>query len=272
MDLPCRYGGEDFAVILPATKADGACIVAERIRQAIADSETKFESKTLKVTSSIGVAECLFDDSLARVIKRADEALYKSKEAGRNCGHWHDGDNCRPITERPEPELLAPPVAPPPPAPRPDPRQATRSSFIHVLKRRVTESHRFGIPLSVMHLKIDEYEAICRLYGQAIGRHAIDAAASSIERTLREADIVASLENGEFLLMLPNYTLGEVGQLAKRMRLLLANCAIPQIDRELHLHFHHSIAELKGGETAQELLARTRRGAAMWPVESQSGV
>jgi diguanylate cyclase len=274
MDLPCRYGGEEFAVILPATKTDGACTVAERIRQAIADSETKFEAKTLKVTSSIGVAEVLVEDSLARVIKRADEGLYKSKEAGRNCGHWHDGEICRPISDRPESKISAPETAPTAPAEaRPDRRQATRSTFIHVLKRRVTESHRFGIPLSIMHLKIEEYEAICRLYGLAIGQHAVEAAATAIERTLREADVVAALENGEFVLMLPNYTLGDVNQLAKRMRVLLSNCAIPQIDREMHLHFRHSIAELKGSETAQELLARARRGAAMWPTaEAQSGV
>ena len=268
MDLPCRYGGEEFAVILPATKVDGACILAERIRKAIEDSVTKCDGKTLKVTTSLGVAEVVINDNPGRVIKRSDEGLYKSKEAGRNCGHWHDGDACHPITEPPAP--TAPPivVAPPTPiaAPTSDGRKTTRATFIHILKRRVTESHRFGLPLSIMHLKIEEFDAVSRLYGQAIGRHALNAAATALERTLREVDVLAQLENGEFLIMLPNNTLGEVGQLAKRWKLLLSNCTIPQIDRELHLHFRHSIAELKPAETAQELLARTRRGAAMWPA------
>jgi diguanylate cyclase len=266
MDLPCRYGGEEFAVILPATTASGACIVAERIREAIEDSLTECEGKTLKVTASLGLTEVLLNDNPTRVIKRADEALYKSKEAGRNCGHWHDGDRCFPLAQPPV-------VAVPEPKPAVDViesavenRQTSRATFIHVLKRRVTESHRFGIPLSVMHLKIEEYDAICRLYGQAIGRHALQAASDALERALREVDMLAPLSPGEYVIMMPSYTLGEVGQLAKRMKVLLSKCVIPQIDRELHLHFRHSIAELKPGETAQELLARARRGAAMWPT------
>jgi hypothetical protein len=67
--------------------------------------------------------------------------------------------------------------------------------------------------------------------------------------------------------MLPGSTPAEVDQLAKRMRISLANCQVPHIDREMHLHFRHSIAELKAGETAQELLACARRGAALGASE-----
>jgi diguanylate cyclase len=264
MDLPCRYGGEEFAVILPATKLAGACISAERIRKAIEDSVTNCEGKSLKVTASLGLAEVVLDDNPSKIIKRADEALYKSKQAGRNCGHWHDCDVCRPITQPPEPQA-APAKTETPPAETPvDGRLASRATFIQVLKRRVTESHRFGIPLSLIHIKIEEYESICRLYGQAIGRHALESAGDALEKTLREMDALARLDNGEFIAMLPGNTTAEAGQLVKRMRVALANCMIPQIDRELHLHFRHSIAELKAGETAQELLACARRGSIHW--------
>ena len=56
MDIPCRYGGEEFAAILPATDAVNACKVAERIRAAIEASTTTCEGKTLKVTCSLGVS------------------------------------------------------------------------------------------------------------------------------------------------------------------------------------------------------------------------
>jgi diguanylate cyclase len=265
MDLPCRYGGEEFAVILPATKIAGACIVAERIREAIEACVMNYDGKTLKVTSSLGLAEVLAGDNVTRVIKRADDSLYKSKEAGRNCGHWHDGDICHPISDRPEPAAAAPSEKAASESPA-STRATSRHTFIQVLKRRVTESHRFGIPMSVMHLKIDEYDGICRLYGHAVGNHALEAAAGALEKTLRDVDVMARLDNGEFVLMLPGMTSTEVVQLTKRMRVLLANCAIPHIDREIHMHFRNSIAELRPGETAQELLARARRGAAAFPA------
>ena len=98
MDLPCRYGGEEFGVILPATEAAGACIVAERIRKAVEDSVTMSGGKSLKVTCSLGLSQLAPGDDIAKLIRRADEALYKSKEAGRNCGHWNTGDKFVPIT------------------------------------------------------------------------------------------------------------------------------------------------------------------------------
>ena len=98
MDVPCRYGGEEFAVILPATDASKACIVAERIRAAIEESTTVCDGKTLKVTCSLGVSDFLADDDVARLIRRADDALYTSKKAGRNCGHWNTGTTHVPIT------------------------------------------------------------------------------------------------------------------------------------------------------------------------------
>ena len=97
MDLPCRYGGEEFAVVLPATDIQEARIAAERFRRAIETSVVKFDGKKLSVTASIGVAQIGERDDTTRLLRRADEALYKSKEAGRNCGHWHDGTQCVPI-------------------------------------------------------------------------------------------------------------------------------------------------------------------------------
>lgn len=264
MDLPCRYGGEEFGVILPSTDAASACKVAERIRAAIEESVTQCEGKSLKVTCSLGVSQFEASDDVAQLIRRADEALYASKKAGRNCGHWQNGGKCRPITAPVEELPAAAEVAPPTPQAAPaivNGRVTSPGTFIHILKRRVTESHRFGIPLSIMHLKIEEYDVVNQKYGGAIARQMMDVAAPALEKALREMDVLAKLDHGEFVLMLPGKTQGEAGQLAKRMRSTTANCILPLVDRELQLRFRDGIAELKPNETAQELLARARQAA-----------
>jgi len=262
-DIPCRYGGEEFAMILPATEGAKACKVAERIRAAVEASTTVCEGKTLKVTCSLGLSQFLPDDDVARLIRRADDALYTSKKAGRNCGHWHTGTTQVPINA---PESAPVEVTPPPPAaeaPAEKPLEIPVPSFIQMLKRRVTESHRFGVPLSVLYLKIDEYEIINRKYGSPIARQMVEKATPVFERALRDMDVLAKLDNGEFVAMLPGSTQAEVGQVAKRMRSASANCMLPLVDRELQIGFRHSIAELKPNETAQELLARARQGVSV---------
>ena len=56
MDLACRYGGEEFAVVLPTTEIQEARVAAERFRKAIEGMVVRFDEKPLSVTASIGVA------------------------------------------------------------------------------------------------------------------------------------------------------------------------------------------------------------------------
>lgn len=85
-DLVARYGGEEFAAILPGTNADTAREVAERIRRAIAEQPIWVaDDKRVRVTISAGVATAPVNGAQpAALIKAADAALYRSKEAGRN--------------------------------------------------------------------------------------------------------------------------------------------------------------------------------------------
>lgn len=85
-DVAGRLGGEEFACLLPQTGLGEALRVAERLRVELeAWSVVVGESKTLRVTASIGVAACLPADSAECVMARADEALYRAKGSGRNC-------------------------------------------------------------------------------------------------------------------------------------------------------------------------------------------
>lgn len=87
VDLVCRYGGEEFVVIMPETDIDVAGSVAERLRERIAGEQFGLPNSEegLNVTVSIGIAgiETAFDTP-ADIVRRADEALYRAKRAGRN--------------------------------------------------------------------------------------------------------------------------------------------------------------------------------------------
>ena len=85
MDTAFRYGGEEFTVILPETTAEEANNVANRIRTAV-EFENFFPEpeNIVAVTISVGVTEYYNKESLSAFIKRADQAMYLSKEKGRN--------------------------------------------------------------------------------------------------------------------------------------------------------------------------------------------
>ena len=85
-DVPARYGGDEFIVLLPETPPKGALEVAERIRKTIAEGPLELDDKRIKHTVSIGVA-CFPEDgrTLDALASRADRALYQAKEQGRNC-------------------------------------------------------------------------------------------------------------------------------------------------------------------------------------------
>ncbi len=85
MDTAHRYGGEEFTVILPETACEEAAFVANRIRIAI-ESEvfSPTPEKEITITVSIGVTEYQTDERISAFVQRADQALYLSKDNGRN--------------------------------------------------------------------------------------------------------------------------------------------------------------------------------------------
>ena len=85
-DLKCRYGGEEFLILLPDTPAQGAQRVAETLRREIEAAAIPWSDETLRVTASFGLTAITPGemDPLA-AIARADEALYRAKQDGRNC-------------------------------------------------------------------------------------------------------------------------------------------------------------------------------------------
>lgn len=86
IDLACRFGGEEFIVVMPDTDLSKAYLVAERLRQCIArQAFTLPDGQILDVTASMGVSALEgIDDTPEALIKRADQALYSAKKDGRN--------------------------------------------------------------------------------------------------------------------------------------------------------------------------------------------
>ena len=84
-DTGYRYGGEEFAVILPETSGPGAVEVAERIRKQLATMPLSLKSNTSRfITASMGVSELQAKDTLSEFIRRADKNLYAAKMEGKN--------------------------------------------------------------------------------------------------------------------------------------------------------------------------------------------
>jgi diguanylate cyclase len=85
-DMKCRYGGEEFLVLLPETPLEGAKRVADTLRRDLEELSINWKSEIVRVTASFGVtvAQPAEIDGPA-LIGRADAALYRAKDQGRNC-------------------------------------------------------------------------------------------------------------------------------------------------------------------------------------------
>lgn len=86
LDIPCRYGGEEFALILPDTPLSAGVLFANRLRHLIENASINIDGTQIKLTASFGVDVYKKDDqSTAReFIDRADSLLYEAKSEGRN--------------------------------------------------------------------------------------------------------------------------------------------------------------------------------------------
>ena len=90
-DVAGRYGGEEFAILLPFTRTEEAVMVAERLRQSVENKKIDLSkvnhetpNKIINVTISLGIYEFKITDSADDLLKNADKALYEAKETGRN--------------------------------------------------------------------------------------------------------------------------------------------------------------------------------------------
>lgn len=93
-DILCRWGGEEFAMLIPANSVDSGIAIAERTRQNLEASVIGTLDTEVSVTASLGVAfvGSASDETLESILARADEAMYKAKQSGRNQVRVHGSD------------------------------------------------------------------------------------------------------------------------------------------------------------------------------------
>jgi diguanylate cyclase len=266
VNVVARYGGEEFAVIVPGSNA---LELAEAACAAIEDTSFEFESTTLRVTLSAGLAEALPHDQPAAIIKRADEALYASKRAGRNCVHVYGEGGCQRWPAKVE--IPAPPAVEPQPetsaAIEPEnrkPRGADaltglpgRHAFHDDLARRLAQRKRTSAPLSLVVADIDLLHVLNEQHGDAAGDMVLRAVTQFLSAALREMDVIARYEGDRFALMLPSTDLAQATQIADRLRNAVALCRLRADDSDLQFTISAGVAEAEDGDDGDSLLRRS---------------
>lgn len=266
-DLVARYGGEEFVVVFRGESVAACRVRADMLRASINERSILFEGKELRVAASAGVAEISIGEDEKGLIRRADEALYVSKKAGRNCAHWNDGAQNLPIT----PALLAKlstEVAQPPATqaavvaktPRIDlyDIRFSDASFSPNLDRRVSEWKRTGHAFSMAICAIDGYELLRETHGEDLLQRMVTATANVVSSCLRDMDQMAVFGDGGFAISLPTVQIQDAALVADRMRKAIERLYVPAGDLP-QFTVSVGVAQILEGNDSSRLFDRAQR-------------
>ena len=245
-DISCRRGDNEFAILLPETREEGATILTERLRE-----EARRTLGSRQSTFAVGLVEWRPSESLEALEARAEAALTRPRAAAT------------PRTDQPPP-APAPPLRPErraqvPAELRVAPADVLRRDALETLAREVRDAHRFGRSLSVVVLDIDGLEAI----SEALGREAADDALGQIARQLDESvgsGFVARLGPGAFALVLSGSTVDDAEAL-----LGTVHAGSTGDDETSRLTLSAGITEVAEGDDAPAALGRAEH--ALWQAK-----
>jgi diguanylate cyclase len=272
MDIIARFGGEEFAVIMPSTPLAEAEAGASRTCPFVEGKQFEFEGKFLKVTVSGGLAQAEQTGDEAMLIKRADDALYAAKKAGRNRVFVNDGKTVREIST----PRVQPPVAAVTPAPLNAAAQRTaaveptgdgvrtdfqtglpnRTAFCEEVRRRVAESHRYESQLSLMLVKVDKFAGMSGRHGTPAVDLVLKTVSQFLTAGMREMDLVARYSEDVFSVLLPGTPLNQAVGVAERLRVAVARCPLRGKGFELRITISGGMAEVQRDDDSAGLLRR----------------
>ena len=272
MDIIARFGGEEFAVIMPSSTLAESVVGALRACQFVEGKQFDFDRKTLKVTVSGGLAQVGQNEDPAMLIKRADEALYAAKKAGRNRVFVHDGRGVHEIGSPPVREEI--PSEKPRPPSRPQRSSApsspsgtgvrtdvqtglpNRTAFCEEVRRRVAEAHRYESQLSLMLIKVDDFAGLAARHGVSAVELVLKTVSQFLTAGMREMDLVARYSDDVFSVLLPGTAMSEATGVAERLRIAVARCPLRGKDFELRITISAGLAEVQADDDSAALLKR----------------
>lgn len=221
-DIVSRYGGEEFAVILPQSTAMTVLRLAGQLRETFSQVKPTINGKAVSISASAGMASLLPNDSIKTWIRRADDALYHAKSKGRNCGYWHDGETFQPFEKSIQAELTVTETVMERPAPDVERSLMSLSTFNNCLAILLAENQRDEQSLSVLIARVDRLDRVSELYGtdatrviqQTIGRLLVSRVGAKCH--------VAHYGNDSFGIIFPNTRMDEAVVVGLKMRNAIA--------------------------------------------------
>jgi diguanylate cyclase len=262
-DFACRYGGEEFAVIMPGAAISDARAAGERLRKAVEATFVAYDGQSLNVTASFGVAECRRGERTDQLFRRADDCVYQSKQAGRNRGYWHTGEESRPIAgpapapaaaggAASAPGAIKLPAAPTLPAP------AAREVFAEMQNRRIAETQRSGAPLSVLCFRISQLAELEKQYGREASKVVFQWLGAFLRRSLRDMDLLGYANAGEVAAMIPGSSESAARIVGQRIATAISSFPIPIGQGLIHLDVEFGAASAGAADRATSVLGRAR--------------
>lgn len=225
-DIVTRIGGEEFAVIHPATSVEEAAGRADTVRRALDESRILSEGQELHVTVSLGVAQALPAEKSSSLIERADIALYAAKEGGRNRTCWHDGVGPQPF-DRPQPESPRLGSSAVKPASAVSHRLLDRTRFLASLSKAISMSPgEEGVP-TVFLVQPDRFEDHLNRYGGDSGDRLLDTLMTVLVAVAQKHGVVGRFDFQTFAVLVTGYTPIQAMTMAEQIRKLSQQCPLP---------------------------------------------
>jgi diguanylate cyclase len=242
-----RYGGEEFALVFGDLPLEVAAQIANHVRAKIEQATVHYESLTLNVTASGGVAAMNAGETVSSFIARTDEALYAAKKTGRNCACVYRGDEIMKINVAAAATVEE------------AVRDATAGEdMVRSLSRRIAEWRRGGVRLALIVARLDNLAAIEGEQGPEGRETAMVIVGEYLKRSLREIDQVAVVCGDALGVMLPTAKLVDAVHTAERLRRQILD---GELDEPIGMATTLScgVAEVTADDDGESLLLRARR-------------